>query len=114
MAVTAHTRQAFGEHRPFIETPGYLFAAAERDLLIGLLALVTSYGWTASIYFEHGITFLSWEGDLLDFYSPDSERYKAVCELMQHIGISSSATENANYTLQADGPHESQTSHPRR
>lgn len=95
MAVVSHVRQAFGEHRPLIETSGHVFAAVERDLLIGLLALVTAYGWTAYLYFDHGITLLSWEGELLDLYSTDSTRYKTVCKLLQHMGISSNATGNA-------------------
>ncbi len=95
MALIVHVRQAFGERRPLIETPGHVFTATEHDLLIGLLSLVTSYGWTAYIYFDHGITFLSWEGDLLDFYSPDSEHHKTVCELLQHWSISPNATGSA-------------------
>ena len=87
MAIISNIREAFGEHRPLSETPGHVFAATERDLLIGLLTHVTSCGMTAYIYFDHGITFLSWEGDLLDFFCSDSKRYKAICELMQHMGI---------------------------
>ena len=95
MAVISQVRQASGEQRPLAESPGHVFAATERDALIGLLTLVTSCGMTAYIYFDHGITLLSWEGDILDFFCSDSERYKAVCELMPHTGISSNATGNA-------------------
>ena len=95
MAVIAQIRLASGEHRPLIETPGHAFAATEHDLLIGFLSLVTSCGMSAYIYFDHGVTFLSWEGDLLDFYCSDIEHHKAVCELVQHMGLSSNATGNA-------------------
>ena len=95
MALIAHVRLAFGDRRPLIETPGHVFAVTEHDLLVGLLSLVTSYGWTAYIYFDHGVTFLSWEGDLLDFYSFDSKHHKTVCELLQHWGILPNATGNA-------------------
>ena len=95
MAVVAHVRQACGEQRPLIETPGHVFTATERDLLIGLLALVTFYGWTAYLYFDNGVTLLSWEGELLDLYCSDSGRYKAVRELLHHMGVSPNATGNA-------------------
>jgi hypothetical protein len=95
MAIITQIRQVFGEHRPLDETPGHAFAASERDLLIDLLSHVTSYGGTAYIYFDHGVTLLSWEGDLLDLFCSDGEHHKAVCELMQHMGISPNATGNA-------------------
>jgi hypothetical protein len=95
MAVIVQIRLESGEHRPLIEAPGHAFDATEHDLLIGLLSLVTSCGMTAYLYFDHGVTFLSWEGDLLDFYCSDIEHYKAVCELMQHMDISSNATGHA-------------------
>ena len=95
MAVITQVRQASGEQRPLDETPGHVFAATERDALIGFLTLVTSCGMTAYIYFDHGFTFLSWEGDFLDFFCSDSKRYKAVCELIPHMGVSSNATGNA-------------------
>lgn len=94
MAVIAGVRKAHGEHRPLIESPGHLFTATERDLLIGVLSLVTSYGWTAYIYFDHGVALLSWEGDLLDFFSSDSEHHDTVCAAMHRLGISTSAAQN--------------------
>lgn len=94
MAVIADLRKAHGEHRPLIESPGQLFAATERDLLIGVLSLVTSYGWTAYLYFDHGAALLSWEGDLLDFFSSNSEHHNTVCAAMQHLGVSSRAPRN--------------------
>lgn len=95
MAVVAHVRQAFGELRPMIESPGHVFAASEHHLLVGLLSLVTSYGWTAYVYFDHGVTLFSWEGDLLDFYCSDAECYRSVCDAAMQMGISSNATGNA-------------------
>lgn len=95
MAAIAQIRLTSGEHRQLIETPGHIFDATEQDVLIDLLSLVTSCGMTAYIYFDHGVTFLSWEGDLLDFYCSDREHYAAVCELVQKMGISSNASGNA-------------------
>jgi hypothetical protein len=95
MAIVAHVRKACGERLPLIETPGHVFSASERDLLLGLLALVTAYGWTAYLYFDHGLTLLSWEGELLDLWDTDRTRYKAVGELLQEMGISPKATRSA-------------------
>lgn len=92
MAIVSQVRQACGERLPLIQTPGHVFTAAECDLLIGVFALVTAYGWSAYLYFDHGLTLLSWEGELLDLWATDSPRYDAVCELLQHMGFSSNAT----------------------
>jgi hypothetical protein len=97
MAVVEHVRQSCGDVLPLSQTPGHVFTAAECDLLIGLLALVTTYGWSAYLYFDHGLTLLSWEGELLDMWATDSARYNAVCELVQHMGISSHATGSASH-----------------
>jgi hypothetical protein len=92
MALVAQVRKACGEDRLLIETPGHEFIAEERDLLIGLLAVITSYGWTAYVYFDHGLTLLSWEGEIMDFWDSDHTRFQAMCGLMQDIGIVSLET----------------------
>lgn len=94
-AVVSQLRQTCGERLPLIQTPGHVFTAVELNLLIGLFALVTAYGWSAYLYFDHGLTLLSWEGELLDLWATDSARYNAVCELIQHMGISANATRSA-------------------
>jgi hypothetical protein len=96
MAIVERVRQSCGDTLPLIETPGHVFAAEERELLIGLLALVTAYGWTAYVYFDHGLTLLSWEGEVLDLWATDRVRYDAVRELLKNMGIklSSSVTQS--------------------
>jgi hypothetical protein len=95
MAIVTHIRRSCGEQLPLVQTPGHVFTAAERDLLIGLLTLVTAYGWTAYLYFDHGLTLLSWEGDLLDLWATEIVRYNAARERLQQMGISSNATGTA-------------------
>lgn len=92
MAVVAQIRGAIGEQRPLIASPGHVLDATERDLLIGFLALITSFGWTAYLYFDHGTTLFSWEGELLDFYASDLKPFQAVGECMQGMSILSSVT----------------------
>jgi hypothetical protein len=94
MEVVCQIRQACDERRPIIETPGHLFSASERDLLIGLMALVTSYGWSAYVYFDHGVTLLSWEGQIMDLWRAAGSRFASVREELQQIGIFSKPTEN--------------------
>jgi hypothetical protein len=93
MAVISDVRHAYDERRPLIEAPGHLFAGSERDILVGLLSLVTSYGWSAYLYFDHGVTLLSWEGEIMDLWSIATSHYTAVREVLQHMGISSIETE---------------------
>ena len=57
-----------------IESPGHLFAVAERDLLIGMFSLAIHYGYSAYLYFDHGTTVLCWEGEILDFWCSDELR----------------------------------------
>jgi hypothetical protein len=33
-----------------------------------MMSLGISYGWSAYLYLDSGITFLNWEGDILDFF----------------------------------------------
>jgi len=86
MAIVSAIRKAEGDHRRLIETPGHTFGAAERDLLIGLLSLVTAYDWTAYLYFDNGITLLSWEGEILDLWATDRTAYATICDCMQSMG----------------------------
>lgn len=78
MAVVESIRRASGEDRWLIEAPGHLFTSDEKDLLAGLLGLITAYGWTAYVYFDHGVALLSWEGDLLDLFATDQERFESM------------------------------------
>lgn len=43
MEIVSRVRQTCGEDRPLIETPGHVFTFTEQDVLIGLMALMTSY-----------------------------------------------------------------------
>ena len=78
---------ASGERDWLINTPGHVFGGGESGLLIILLTLITSFGWTAYLYFDHGLIFLSWEGDFLDVWSPDSNRYHEIGERMKTLGV---------------------------
>lgn len=87
MEMVCQVRRANGELRMLIEAPGHLFPASERDLLIGMVALVTSYRWSAYLYFDHGITLLSWEGDIMDVWRADGSLYRSIRDELQEMGI---------------------------
>lgn len=78
MAVVSELRKAHGDGRALIETPGHVFKSGERDLLIGLMGLVAAYGWTAYVYFDHGLTVLLWEGELMDLWDADAARFEEI------------------------------------
>ena len=87
MAVLCGLRSLHGDSRPLIESPGHLFAAAERDLLIGMLSLAIYYGYSAYLYFDHGATVLCWEGDILDFWCSDESRASEAAHLLHAHGV---------------------------
>jgi hypothetical protein len=81
-------RQAFGERRPLIETPGHVVPAAERDDAISILALSVLYLWNCHV--------LSAEGDQALFVSHDEYGWFAVRgarslapvnQLLEHFGV---------------------------
>jgi hypothetical protein len=78
MAVVTQLRKSHGDERTLIETPGHLFTSSERDLLIGMMGLVTAYGWTAYISFDHELTVLLWEGEQMDLWDTDATRFKEI------------------------------------
>lgn len=83
MAVVSALRAAHDEQRWLINSPGHLFDASERDLLIGILSLVVFYGWTAYLYFDHRTTFLCWEGELLDLWTFEQSHAVTVAEIFE-------------------------------
>jgi hypothetical protein len=80
MAVVSQIRKASGEDRWLIETPGHVFESRERDLLIGMMSLVAAYGWTGYVYFDHGLTLLLWEGELMDVWDRKAGRFQTILE----------------------------------
>ena len=71
MLTVCQIRQYHGDDGWLIKTPGHVFGSDERDLLIEMMGLVVEYGWTAYVYFNHRLTLMLWEGELMDVWSPD-------------------------------------------
>lgn len=80
MEVITGLRIAAGDERALIETPGHLYDSGERDLLIGMMGLVAAYGWTAYVYFDHGLTLLLCEGEYVDVWDTNGTRFQKVSE----------------------------------
>ncbi|WP_035611946.1 hypothetical protein [Haloferula sp. BvORR071] len=66
MAAICAIRAEQGEQRWLIEAPGHLFVRDQADELIRMFGLAMEFGWTAYLYFETELTYLAWEGELLD------------------------------------------------
>ena len=82
MAVITTLRSAHGQPGRLIDSPGHLFAANERDLLAGMMSLGICYGWSAYLYLDSGITFLNWEGDILDLFYLENQPIQGVHEVL--------------------------------
>ncbi len=87
MEIVSRVITACGEAKPLVETPGHLFTGSERELIVGFIALVTGYTWSVYVYFDHGLTALSWEGELMDVWSVDQSRCAKICAAMQELKI---------------------------
>src|SRR6185295_3967342 len=89
MTVLCGLRTLHGDNSPMIESPGHVFETAERDLLIGMFSLAMHYGYSAYLYFDHGVTLLCWQGEMLDFWCTDESRAMALRkELRPYASVS--------------------------
>jgi hypothetical protein len=43
-----------------------------------MMGLVTAYGWTAYISFDHELTVLLWEGEQMDLWDTNAARFEAI------------------------------------
>jgi hypothetical protein len=88
MALIDALRRAHGEHRWLIDAPGHLFATTEQAEAIGHTYLSLIFSWSAYLYLESGAATLNfWEGDLIDFWSPDESLTQTVFELVQSFEL---------------------------
>jgi hypothetical protein len=83
MALVASLRRGHGENRWLIDAPGHLFAPTEEAEAIGHCYLALTFGWSAYLYLASGAaTVHFWEGDLIDFWSPDQSLTQKVLEVV--------------------------------
>ncbi|WP_367875256.1 hypothetical protein [Luteolibacter sp. Populi] len=66
MSAICAIRSAAEDERLLIEAPGHLFGSEQEEALIQMFGLGMEFGWTAYLYFETELTYLAWEGELLD------------------------------------------------
>lgn len=77
-------RQSHGEQRWLIDAPGHLFEAEEDADVISQCYLIIMFGWTAYLYLaSKKAILLFWEGDLVDFWSPDEALFEEVKSLIK-------------------------------
>ena len=75
MTIVEGVRAQHGDQRSLIESPGHLLVPGEQGLLLGIFSLAMFYGFTAYLYFSHGTTILEWEGEMLDLWTSDEQRF---------------------------------------
>jgi hypothetical protein len=88
MALVRSLRQGHGEHRWLLDAPGHLFAPSEEAEAIGHCYLSVMFGWSAYLYFASGAaTIHFWEGDLVDFWSPDQSLTQTALETVRSFEL---------------------------
>jgi hypothetical protein len=88
MALIDSLRRAHGERRWLIDAPGHLFASTEQAEAIGHSYLPLVFNWSAYLYLASGFaTLYFWEGDLIDFWSPDEKLTQTVLQLVQRFEL---------------------------
>jgi hypothetical protein len=90
MALMTALRRGHGDERPLIEAPGHLFEPIESPEAIGYSYLSVIFAWSAYLYLASGgATICFWEGDLIDFWSPEADLVKKVAGLVEQLGSQS-------------------------
>lgn len=88
MALVASLRRGHGEDRWLIDAPGHLFAPTEEAEAIGHCYLALTFGWSAYLYSASGAATVNfWEGDLVDFWSPDQSLTQKVLEVVHSFEL---------------------------
>jgi hypothetical protein len=87
MAVLGGVRSRSGDDRPLIESPGHVFGAEERALLLGLFSVAMFYGFSVYLYLPDGTTLLGWEGEMLDMWTSDEGRFNDAQVLFNKLGL---------------------------
>jgi hypothetical protein len=77
MALVSSLRKSHGEHRRLIEAPGHIFAAGERDEMIGWVFLMMCFGWDAYLFASpfQGNMFQTSHEDFVWLLSSDANRF---------------------------------------
>jgi hypothetical protein len=88
MEAIATIRERHGETRWLIDAPGNLLEPGETETTTELFSLATFYQWTCYLHAPAtGAIFLSWEGDLLDFWTEDAAQLARVENIAESHGF---------------------------
>ena len=88
MLVVDALRRCHGESRHLIEAPGHLFGKDEIHECAALANLVMTFGWSAYVYeINDGTTYNLWEGDLIDYWSDNSDVADHVTKALKVFGL---------------------------
>ncbi|RYD20630.1 MAG: hypothetical protein EOP88_14290 [Verrucomicrobiaceae bacterium] len=81
-------RRSCGEVRPLIEAPGHLLDPTDGEMATELFSLATAHEWTCWVHTPgSGDILLTWEGELIDYWTEDPERFARVEELAEAHGF---------------------------
>lgn len=84
MALMDSLRRGHGERRRMLDAPGHLFGPHEEAETIGYCYLTVTFCWSAYLYLASGnATLHFWEGDLIDFWSPEKRVTETVREVVR-------------------------------
>lgn len=100
MALLGTLRHSHNEQRSLIDAPGHLFGSTEVGEVMGICQQAETFDWSVYLYLASGAaTFFFWEGDLIDFWSKESEAIKEVRELVKECELRVTYKEGRYLTL---------------